>query len=158
MLTKTPPLHTTPHDHHHHHHHPPPPPPTHPRTPPPPTHTPTHPLHAAPAGAASTWKVDRIANNFVNYNSTGLSIAGHVTLPSGLTAAKAARLVKMVDVTPFVRASSGPVSIVLLRPFRNNAETASGSAVAADTLNGGAFACFTTNSTQAADRPALLLQ
>lgn len=45
----------------------------------------THP----PAGSASTWTLNSTARNFINYNSPGLQIMGHVTLPV-LTTSQAA--------------------------------------------------------------------
>lgn len=109
-----------------------------------------------PSGAASTFKLDSIRANFINYAHPGLSVVGHITLPSGLTTAQAGGLVKQVDVTPFVRSSTGPVSLLLARPFRNNAETAAGgNSMPKDAVNSGARACFAASG---ATRPVLILQ
>jgi hypothetical protein len=68
--------------------------------------------------------------------------------------------VKMVDVTSQVKASNGNMSFMLVRHFRRNKETATGDATGmpADTLNGGALACFhSAMATTAANRPQLLV-
>lgn len=109
-----------------------------------------------PTGSTSTWKVDSIANNFINWDAPGLQIVGKVTLPSDLNPSNGVGSVKMVDVTSFVQQSSGVVSFVLIRPFRNNQEVASGNTIAADLLNSGAVACF-NSATAPFDMPQLLM-
>lgn len=112
-----------------------------------------------PQGADAAWLFDSVAKNPVNWGHAGLAVAGHVTLPAGMSTAGAAGAVRQVDVTPFVRASTGPVSFILLRHFRNNQEAGASSTAPADTLNGGAAACFHgLASRNAAARPQLLLQ
>jgi len=110
-----------------------------------------------PTGSTSAWRVDSIANNFINWGAPGLQIVGKVTLPSGMSASSEVGLIKMVDVTSFVQQSSGVVSFVLVRPFRNNQEVATGNTIAADLLNGGAVACFNNSATASSDRAQLLL-
>lgn len=116
----------------------------------------THP----PAGSATSWDWDKVAENPINWNSPGLTILGHVTLPSGLSTSAAVSRQQAVDVTEYVRAAPGSAaSFLLLRPVRNNLETATGDTIAADTLNGGARACFhSATASTAANRPRLFVQ
>ena len=119
-------------------------------------------LPLLPPGANSSWAVDRVGHNFVNWaGHPGLAVAGHVTLPPLGSAAAAVGLVQRVDVTSFVKAAvgggGGVVSFLLVRPFRNNQEVATASTVPADTLNGGAVACFYGTGSSAGLQPSLLL-
>lgn len=81
-----------------------------------------------------------------------------MTLSSGLTNSTASLAVKQVDVTSYVQQSGGTASFLLVRPFRNNLETATASTVAADTLNGGALACFYASSSFTSRNPKLVVQ
>lgn len=117
-------------------------------------------LPLPPVGAPKGYVVNSVAANFLNWDAPGAAVAGHVTLAEGLSKSTAAGAIKMVDLTDLVRSSSdGTINLVLVRPYRNNQEKATGDTMAEDTLNGGARACFWSQAaTVEANRPQLLLQ